>query len=105
MGCQRKGVLDGEIPVDTTAVPIVMVPLTACEGQMTFKNVGLSNLKVVIGRTKNTAEVTAKRYSIALGPNEAFSEEGIVPGQVAAIGDAVGGFLSYYISFKEGAPL
>lgn len=101
MGCQRKNIIEGEFPVGTAPTVIALVPATACEGQMTFKDVGATGIKVAIGRPKNSTDMTTQRYSLSLLSGEGFSEEGIVPGQIIALGDGAGGLLSVYISYNE----
>lgn len=79
------------------AETVFVIPREACEGQMTFHNVGDKTLFVhVSGRRP-----TSKDYYVKLLAGKAYTEDGIIPGEVSVISAEAGGIFSANASFAN----
>lgn len=97
MGFKRDNILTVcEKPVGTSVVFLATIPAGVCEGQMTFYNRGTTAIVVSV----KSKIPTLVNYYIYLAAGAQYTEEGIIPGDVSALGAAAGGVLSMNCSFS-----
>ena len=98
MGCARNEIAGSSEVLLSTVKVIASIPANVLEGQMSFvkRTTGDS---VYIGLKGKIPSAT--QYDILLTDTfPSFTEEGIVPGEIKALGSVVTSIVSTYISFS-----
>ncbi len=88
--------------IGTSAIPIMTIPDTVCEGQMTFikRTTGDTVYIGLRGKIPSSTNYDVILDDVGTVEGPAFTEEGIVPGIMTAIGSAATSKLSVYISYS-----